>query len=122
MESMRQRKAARIAPFTDELENSGIVYKPIIFSCFGRPHADAKQLIQSFARRLARRRGTEAAVEERRLAGRIGVQVWRRAARMVRRCLPDTADDAVEQDPVALEHAVLWRVGHPASTEQEPVA
>ena len=122
VESMRQRKAARIEPFTGELERGGILYKPIVFSCFGRPHADAKKLIQGFARRVARRRGTEAAVEERRLAGRIGLQVWRRAARMVRRCLPDTADDAAEQAPAAFEHAVLWRVGHPASVAQEPVA
>jgi hypothetical protein len=122
VESMRQRKAARIEPFANELERGGIVYKPIVFSCFGRPHADAKKLIQNFARRVARRRGTEAAVEERRLAGRLGLQVWRRAARMVRRCLPDTADDAAEQAPAAFEHEVLWRVGHPASVAQEPVA
>ena len=122
VEAMRRRKVHRMEPFAAELENGGIMYKPIVFSCFGRPHADAKKLIQGFARRLARRPGTEAAVEERRLAARIGLQVWRRAARMVRRCLPSTADDAAEEDPAAYEHAVLWRVGHPATVEPELVA
>ena len=93
-----------------------------MFSCFGPPHEDTKKLIQSFDWRLARRRGSEAAVEGRRLAARLGFQVLWRAARMVRRCLPSTADDAAEEDPAAYEHAVLWRVRHPASVEQEPVA
>jgi hypothetical protein len=122
VEAMRRRKVHRMEPFAAELENGGIMYKPVVFSCFGRPHADAKKLIQGFARRLARRPGTEAAVEERRLAARIGQQVWRRAARMVRRCLPSAADDAAEEDPAAYEHAVLWRVGHPATVEPELVA
>lgn len=116
---MRLRKLNRIAPFSSELEQGGVVYKPIVFSCFGRPHADTKKLIQSFARRLARRRGSEAAVEERRLAARLGLQVWRRAARMVRRCLPETADDAAEEDPGAFDYEVLRRIGHPATVEQE---
>ena len=119
---MRQRKIARLEPYQSELENGGVVYKPIVFRCFGRPHADAKKLVQSFARRLARRRGSEAAVEEWRLAARLGLQIWRHAARMVRRCLPSTADDAVEEDPGAYEHAMLWGVGFPATVKQEPVA
>ena len=80
VESMRRRKVARIEPFAAELENGRIVYKPIIYSCFGKLHADTKTLIQGFAWRLARRRGTEAAVEKRRLAARLRLQVWRRAA------------------------------------------
>ena len=106
-------------PFSSELERGGIEYRPIVFSCFGRPHADAKQLIRSMAKRLARRRSSEAAVEERRLAGRLGLQIWRRAARMVRRCLPASADDVPEQSQATFDYEVLRRVGHPATTEQE---
>ena len=108
-------------PFSVELETGGIEYKPIVFSCFGRPHADAKQLLQSMAKRLARRRGTEAAVEERRLAGRIGLQIWRRAAQMVRRCLPASADDVAVQIPAAFDYEVLRQVGHPATIEPEEI-
>ncbi len=123
VESMRRRKVARIAPFASELEAGGIEYRPIVFSCYGRPHPDAQRLVQSLARRLARRRGTEAHIEERRLAARIGLQIWRRAARMLRHCLPDTAELAaeLERDAAPIEPAVQWRVGHPASVEPEAV-
>jgi hypothetical protein len=120
VESMRVRKVSRMAPYASELEAGGIEYRPITFSSFGRPHADSKRLVQSFARRLARRKGTEAHVEERRLHARITMQIWRRAARMLRRCLPESAADEAEQCAAApLEAAVLWRVGHPASVELE---
>ena len=120
---MRRRKVARIAPFASELEAGGIEYRPIVFSCYGRPHPDAQRLVQSLARRLARRRGTEAHIEERRLAARIGLQIWRRAARMLRHCLPETAEleAELERDAAPIEPAVQWRVGHPASVEPEAV-
>ena len=119
--AMHHRKTLRMEPFRGELEAGGVEYKPIIFSCFGRPHADAKRLIQSLARRLARRKGTEMHIEERHLGARLGLQLRRRAARMVRCCLPKTAEDAAEPSAEPLEYASLWRVGHPATLEQEPV-
>ena len=80
--------------------------------------------MRAFARRLARWRGTEAHVEERHLAARIGVEIWRRAARMLRQCLPDTAADAIEADmalpPLCPE--TLRRVGPPHSVELEAFA
>ena len=58
------RKCARMQPFATALEAGGVEYRPITFSCFGRPRRDAKTLMQSFGRRLARRKGTEANLSE----------------------------------------------------------
>ena len=124
VEAMRQRKLERLTPFSAELDAGGVEYRPITFSCYGRPHPDALHVMRAFARRLARRRGTEAHVEERHLAARIGVEIWRRAARMLRQCLPDTAADAIEADmalpPLCPE--TLRRVGPPHSVEPEAFA
>ena len=102
---MRQRKQARMQPFAEELEAGGVEYRPITFSCYGRPHPDAVRLLQALGRRLARRKGTEAHIEVRRLAARISVEIWRRAAQMLRQCLPDTADDVAEtgMEPICAE-------------------
>ena len=114
-ETMRSRKVMRMEPFASELEAAGIDYKPITFSCYGRPHPDAVRLLRSIGRQLARRKGTEAHIEERNLAARIGVEVWRRAARMLRSCLPEAAEDMAEAEALRapLETEVLQRVGPP---------
>ena len=104
---MHHRKMMRMEPFRSELEACGVEYTPSILSCFGRPHADAKLLIQSLARRLARRKGTEVHVEERCLVARLGLQLWRRVSRMVRYCLPETAEDAAEPGAQPVEYAAL---------------
>ena len=106
-------------PFEAQLEACGVEYRPITFSCYGRPHPDALRVLQAFGRRLARRKGTEAHVEERRLAARIGVEIWRRAARMLRQCLPDGAHDEVEADLEPFCSVVLGRVGPPGTVEPE---
>ena len=120
---MKQRKASRMQPFEAELEAGGVEYTPVTFSCYGRPHPDASRLLQTLGRRLGRRKGTEAHVEERRLAARIGVEIWRRAAQMLRHCLPDSADDAAQAEAAMgpLSAEVLQRVGHPRTLEPEPI-
>eukprot|EP00973_Karenia_brevis_P003231 444819-Karenia_brevis.AAC.1 len=50
VESMRQRKVARMRPYADVLEAGGVEYRPVTFSCFGRPHPDAKRLVRAFGR------------------------------------------------------------------------
>ena len=122
VESMRQRKAARIEPHSPELEAAGIEYRPITLSCFRRPRPEAKQLMQAFGRRLARRKGSEAHLEERRLAACIGVEIWRRAARMVRQCLPATAEEESEVSQPTLDPAVLLRVGPPGTVIPAPLS
>ena len=37
VEAMRQRKQTRLQPFRQQLEAGGVEYKPITFSCYGRP-------------------------------------------------------------------------------------
>ena len=119
-EAMRLRKQARMLPYAPELEAGGVDFKPVTFSCYGRPHADSARLLLSLGRRLARRKGTEAHVGTRQLAARIGVEIWRRAARMLRLCLPDTAADEIEPPGLPLAEEVLRRVGPPHIIE--PVA
>ena len=63
--------------------------------------------------------GTEEHLEVRRMAARIGVEIWRRAARMLRQCLPDTAAEDVEEDLEPLCPEVLRRVGPPHTVEAE---
>ena len=106
-------------PFASALEAGGVEYKPITFSCFGRPHPDAVALVRALGRRIARRRGTEAHIEERRLAAHIGVEIWRRAARMLRQCMPNTAADAPEEGLPPLCAETLRRVGPPDTTAQD---
>ena len=98
-ETMRVRKCRRMEPFADELEAGDVTYRPITFSCFGRPHSDAFKVIQCLAQRTARRRGTEAHVEQRRMMTRITHEIWRRAGRMVLRCWPvaEYEDDGEDQ-------------------------
>ena len=123
VESMRQRKVEFYQPFERELEAAGVEYRPVTFSCFGRPHEDSRLLVQSLARRLARRHGTEAHVEERRIEARIAVDIWRRAARMVRRCLPTSADEAAAAaEEHALDAAAVAQAGDPGSVGLPPAA
>ena len=54
LQSMLNRKNDRMKPFETELDQAGVQYKPIIFSCYGRPHDDAIKMVSSLARRIAR--------------------------------------------------------------------
>ena len=116
-EAMRLRKCRRIEPYADELEAQDVTYRPITFSCFGRPHADSWKVVQSLAKRTARRRGTEPHVEARGMMSRITHEIWRRAARMVLQCWPNLAVDYEEGD---LDMATDARASHPSSVDPEP--
>ena len=72
-----------------ELRNQGIQYAPMVWSAYGRPHANTVRIIRQLAKRAARRRGLpSASIVERRTHAKIAVEIWRRAARMVGACLP----------------------------------
>ena len=71
VQTMVDRKNARMNRFRDELDAEGIQYRPIAFSCFGRPHADAVRVLRALAKQHARRKRSEAHVEYRRLLSRI---------------------------------------------------
>ena len=86
---MYATKQARYAPYSDELERSNVKYEPMVWSAYGRPHANTVRIIRQLAKRAARRRGLpSASIVERRTHAKIAVEIWRRAARMVGACLP----------------------------------
>ncbi len=56
-ESKRRKKLDRYARFASELGEHQIVYRPVVWSCFGREHADTSSVMIALAHRAARRRG-----------------------------------------------------------------
>ena len=104
-----------------ELEAQDISYRPITFSCFGRPRPDSFKVVQALAKRAARRHGGETHIEERRLMARIRHEIWRQAARMVLQCWPvvETEDDG---EDIAVDSAAEARIEHPSSVELCPLA
>ena len=98
-ESMRQRKLHFYAQHLTELEAQNIVYKPLTWSCFGRPHAAVTEVLHYLCKQTARRRGlVRADVLQRRAEAAITVEIWRRAARMTFACWPREAELADESE------------------------
>ena len=93
---MRKRKLADYGAYLDEMSRTGLRYIPLIFSAYGRMHPDTMAILQSVAKRAARRRGfhDHHLLLRRALTG-IGVQIWRRAAVMVKSCVPAGSKEAV---------------------------
>ena len=88
-EAMVRGKRAKYAAALPQLEADGIRYLPVVFSCYGRPHPEAQAVLEALAGAAARRLGcVEAGVLLRRTRLAVGVQLWRRAAAMVRACVP----------------------------------
>ena len=107
---MYQKKMGDYAPYQHSLARRGIRYKPLAFSCYGRAHPEALATLTAIAKQTARRRGLPGheGILRRTLAG-VAVEIWKRAAAMVRACLPR---DSVE------EHALLLGVD-PAGADAE---
>ena len=86
-EPMRRRKLTKYGRFLQELLETNVVYRPLIWSRYGREHADTTAAITAIARRAARRQGL---ADHRRLLGRfraaVGVALARCSARMVHAC------------------------------------
>ena len=92
-ESMRLRKLNDYSDHLGSLERQNIEYRPMVWGTYGRPHPAALQALGHIARRTARRRGLlKADVVLRRAHAAITVEIWRRAARMVASCWPNSAD------------------------------
>ena len=119
VETMVARKQRRADGFREELEQAGIEYRVLAISAYGRFHPEFLRVLTAMAKAHGRRRGTEPEVELRRLQCRISVSVWRRAARMVRACVPLRGEDEDEElaDQEGSEPGVLQRRGHPGSAE-----
>ena len=87
-ESMRKRKHAKYAPFAQDLAAAGVVYRPLVWSCFGREHAETTTALVTIARRVARRQGlADHRPVLNRIRAAVGVALARRCARMVHSCL-----------------------------------
>ena len=95
---MRQRKFSDYAAYEQELEMQNIVYEPMTWSVFGRPHAATTKVLVTLSRRTARRRGlVQPQVLYRRTTAAITVEIWRRAALMSFACWPREAE-LLEED------------------------
>ena len=81
-EAMWRKKTKEREPIRDELEQSGIIYTPLVWTHHGRAHEQANTAIKAIARSVARRWGGSPAASERGLRERIGIALARRAARM----------------------------------------
>ena len=72
-----------------ELEVQNIVYKPMVWTHFGRPHEAAVDCIRSIAKLVARKRGgVKTSVIVRKINAAISVCLARRAALMSLACWP----------------------------------
>ena len=89
LNTMYASKEEKYAPHRLELERQNIVYRPLVFSSFGRPHPEAAKFLKRLAQQVARRRCfVHASTIQRRLEQNIATEIWRRAARMVIACSP----------------------------------
>ena len=92
---MRTRKLEKYSAYSDELEAQNITYRPMPISCYGLFHPDSLAILRTLSHRIARRRGCSASEWRfRRMRAKLTVQVWKRAARMVRACWPDIDEEA----------------------------
>ena len=73
----------------DELRYQGIEYKPLVFSAYGRPHADASHWLVFSAKAAARKRGISDFKQIlSRVQRNIAVSIQRRLVGQIRACLP----------------------------------
>ena len=100
-EAMFMRKRDEREPIRAELERQNIVYKPIVWTAYGRPHAQAVDAMKGIAKRLARRRGCKQASVLAQLQSAVGVCLARRLARMSLACRPKGPAGSIRDDIVA---------------------
>ena len=90
------RKKNRYRTVLAELEEEGYEYRPIVWSCWGRPGSEAASTVRTLAAAAARRLGYAGGLEfEARARALVGVHLWKRAAAMVLACLPEAAGEDV---------------------------
>ena len=60
-QTMYEKKLNHDAPYRAQLERQNLEYKPLVFSCFGRPHPETHKYLVRVTKQLARRRSFAAA-------------------------------------------------------------
>ena len=94
-ETMRRRKVGKYAPFLPDPEAEGLVYRPLVWSCYGREHPDTSAVLERLARRAARRGAPGSwRLVLRRLRAGVGAALARRAAAMLHACFQAPAGEA----------------------------
>ena len=77
------------------MREEGVEFQPMSWTCWGRPHAQAKAAVGSIADAAARHcEDADADQLRRRAATAISIQLWKRAARMLPFWLPQPAPEA----------------------------
>ena len=88
-EAMRVRKRGVYSRFLGALEDEGVRYTPVVWTCWGREHPETTAVLTQLARQAARRRGVDDYRPILRKArAQIGAAVARRGAAMLRACMP----------------------------------
>ena len=126
-ESMHRVKVARYAQYQGELEQENIKYQPLVWSAFGRPHSQTVIILNRLAAKGSRRRGLQSADQIlKRAKAKIGVEIWRRAARMVMQCLPRVREEGCqendEEEPRETDAAYPLGKAEPPTTIGAPSA
>ena len=90
-------KLGKYSGILQELQDEGIQYRPLVWTCWGRPSGEAAAAVRTMAAAAARRRGLgDPSVLEARASAFIGVSIWRRAACMVLACIPYAPREVVD--------------------------
>ena len=96
-ETTFERKRRHYRDHADDMERTGLQYLPLVFSCYGRVHADCAAALEHIARQAARRIGvTNHRPLLRRAHAGISVALMKRAASMARACLPKLSKESVQ--------------------------
>ena len=83
-----KHKLAKYGPILRELDAEGFDYRPLVWTCWGRPDPEARVAVRTLACAAARRRGLgDPRVLERHASAIVGCFIWRRAAAMVHACV-----------------------------------
>ena len=94
-QAMVEEKLRYYANVLPELEQAGIRYQPVTFSCYGRRHQITSRIMQQAAILAARSRGlSDHKPLLRRWHCTVSTEIWRRAANMARSCFPKASADA----------------------------
>ena len=109
--NMRADKLEKYEPHRDDLAAQGVIYEPLIFSCYGRRHPRTTDMLKLAASRAARCRGSSKSGGLLRWWHRqLAAEIWRRAAKMVHSCTPrwvppepSDADEAEDVEMMELE-------------------
>ena len=87
-ETMRLRKVHHYRDHLEDLRLQGIIYTPLVWSCWGCEHEETTKVLGQIARAAARMRGDKCDAVLSILRDAIGAASARRSAAMLLSCMP----------------------------------